>query len=141
MNFVRFPGGEFSKRWCCKPFCLPSYLRGAAPEKISNLKSFQLHLMTSKWDQERVRLAIYPSQGKVEYLNHNEWKIWQIYGLKWKSESRIISRLSANFTKWSNTLKQFVGNFPTNCLSLFDNFVKLALKGLDNTASFRHLLK
>ena len=38
--------------------------------------------------------------------------------------------LSANPTKWSNTLKQFVGNLPTNCLSVFDHFVKLALKGL-----------
>ena len=38
--------------------------------------------------------------------------------------------LSANFTKWSNTLKQFVGNLPTNCLSVFDRFVRLALKGL-----------
>ena len=38
--------------------------------------------------------------------------------------------LSANFTKWSNTLKQFVGKFPTNCLSVFDHFVGLALKGL-----------
>ena len=37
--------------------------------------------------------------------------------------------LSANPTKWSNTLKQFVGNFPTNCLSMFDHFVGLALKG------------
>ena len=40
------------------------------------------------------------------------------------------------FSKWSNTLKQFVGNLPTNCLSVFDGFVKLALKGfrdcLDN---------
>ena len=25
---------------------------------------------------------------------------------------------SANFTKWSNTLKQFVGNLATNCLSV-----------------------
>ena len=32
--------------------------------------------------------------------------------------------------KWSNILKQFVGNLATNCLSVFDNFVKLALKGL-----------
>ena len=31
--------------------------------------------------------------------------------------------LSANPTKWSNTLKQV-------CLSVFDHFVKLALKGL-----------
>ena len=38
--------------------------------------------------------------------------------------------LSANSTKWSNTLKQFVGNLPTNCLSVIDHFVKLTLKGL-----------
>ena len=31
---------------------------------------------------------------------------------------------------WSNTLKQFVDKLPTNCLSVFDHFVKLALKGL-----------
>ena len=38
----------------------------------------------------------------------------------------------ANFTKWSNTLKQFVGNLPTNCLSVLDHFMGLALKGLSN---------
>ena len=38
--------------------------------------------------------------------------------------------LSANPTKWLNTLKQFIGNLPTNCLSVFDHFVGLALKGL-----------
>ena len=37
---------------------------------------------------------------------------------------------SANFTKWSNSLKQFAGNLPTNCLSVFDHFVELALTGL-----------
>ena len=36
--------------------------------------------------------------------------------------------LSANPTKWSNTLKQFVGNLPTNCVSGFDHFVILALR-------------
>ena len=40
--------------------------------------------------------------------------------------------LSANPTKWSNNLKQFVGNLPTNCLSVFKHFVKLALKELIN---------
>ena len=35
-----------------------------------------------------------------------------------------------NLTKWSNTLKQ-----PTNCLSLFDHFVGLALERL-NTYSY-----
>ena len=38
--------------------------------------------------------------------------------------------LSANFTKWSNPLKQFVGKLATNCLSVFDHFEGLALKGL-----------
>ena len=39
-----------------------------------------------------------------------------------------VNPLSANPQKWSNTLKQFVCNLPTNCLSLFDNFMNLALK-------------
>ena len=42
----------------------------------------------------------------------------------------VLNPLSANPTKWSNTLKQFVDNLPTNCLSVFDHFVGLALKGL-----------
>ena len=46
---------------------------------------------------------------------------------------QFFSPLSANPTKWSNTLKQFVGNLPTNCLSVFDHFMNLALKGLKVT--------
>ena len=38
--------------------------------------------------------------------------------------------LNTNPTKWSNTLKQFVGKLPTNCLSVFDHFVKLEIKWL-----------
>ena len=45
---------------------------------------------------------------------------------------RYVNPLSANFTKWSNTLKQFVGKLSTNCLSVFDQFVGLALKGLSH---------
>ena len=41
-----------------------------------------------------------------------------------------LNPLSANPTKWSNTLKQFAGNLPTTCFSVFDHFVKLLLKGL-----------
>ena len=40
-----------------------------------------------------------------------------------------VNPLSVNYTKWSNTLKQFVANLPTNCLSVFDHFVGLLLKG------------
>ena len=43
---------------------------------------------------------------------------------------KTVNPLSANPTQWSNTLKQFVGSLPTNCFSVFDHFVKLALKGL-----------
>ena len=34
-----------------------------------------------------------------------------------------LNPLSTNFTKWSNTLKQFVDKLPTNCLRVFDHFV------------------
>ena len=44
----------------------------------------------------------------------------------------IFNPLSANPTKWSNTLKRFVGKLSTNCLSVFDDFVILALKELMN---------
>ena len=44
---------------------------------------------------------------------------------------RSVNPLSGNPAKWSNTLKQFVGNSPTHCLSVFDHFVGLALKGLN----------
>ena len=51
---------------------------------------------------------------------------------------KVINPLSTNPTKWSNTLKQFAGNLATNCLSVFDHFVKLALKGL--RASFQNIV-
>ena len=41
-----------------------------------------------------------------------------------------VNPLNANPEKWSNTLKQIVGNLPTICLSVFDHFMNLALKGL-----------
>ena len=41
-----------------------------------------------------------------------------------------FNSLSANPEKWLNTLKQIVPNLPTICLSVFDHFMNLALKGL-----------
>ena len=60
-----------------------------------------------------------------------------LLGLKYSVFQKAILQIifsnfnpvSANPTKWSNTLKQFVGKLPTNCLSVFDHFVGLALKG------------
>ena len=45
-------------------------------------------------------------------------------------EQIYFNPLNANPTKRSNTLKKFVNNLPTNCLSVFGSFVGLALKGL-----------
>ena len=42
----------------------------------------------------------------------------------------MINPSSCKPTKWSNTLKKFVGNSRQNCLSVFDHFVWLAFKGL-----------
>ena len=42
--------------------------------------------------------------------------------------SEMVNPLGGNPTNWSNTLKQFVGKVPMNCLIVFGHFVKLALK-------------
>ena len=64
----------------------------------------------------------------TDLSNEIERKICRII-VEWISNI-VTNPLSANFIKWSNTLKQFVGNLPTNCLSVFDHVVGLALKGL-----------
>ena len=46
-----------------------------------------------------------------------------------------FNTLSANPTKWSNTLQEFVGNLPTYISSVFDHFVGLALKDLTEILS------
>ena len=46
------------------------------------------------------------------------------------THSSFFNPLSTNPIKRSNTLKQFVGKLPTNCLNVFGHFVNLALKGL-----------
>ena len=64
-------------------------------------------------------ISLYQKRGLMYTLLHKNFKTCCDFNL-----------LSASPTKWSNILKQFVGNLPTNCLSVFDHFVGLALKGL-----------
>ena len=64
------------------------------------------------WSQENAETVTSVNEGK-----NDSFKVWPNF-------------LSAKFIKWSNTLKQLVGKLPTNCLSVFDHFVGLALKGL-----------
>ena len=63
-------------------------------------------------------------------------KFWHTLKLAKTLLLQCLNPLSTNFTKWSNTLKQFVGNLPTNCLSVFNHFVGLALKGLTTKTLF-----
>ena len=51
---------------------------------------------------------------------------------------RGLGPLSANPTKRSNTLKEFAGNLPTNCLTVFDHLAIFVLKGLG--ISFREFM-
>ena len=53
------------------------------------------------------------------------------------SVTHVYNPLSASSTKWLNTLKQFTENLPTNCLSVFDHFVELVLKGLNSREYYR----
>ena len=71
------------------------------------------------------RLFLYPLKTSENVLFSDVFR-----GSKDTSGMKWVNPLSANPTKLSNTLKQFVGKLPTNCLSVFDNFVKLAFKRL-----------
>ena len=53
--------------------------------------------------------------------------------------SKYFNPLRANPEKWSNTLKQIAGNLPTICLSVFDHFMNLALKGLMRNDVINHI--
>ena len=68
---------------------------------------------------------------KSVFSFYTPWKNQKTIGFHGVHERRIgFNPLSANPIKWSNTLKQFFGKLPTNCLSMFDHFMELALKGL-----------
>ena len=64
-----------------------------------------------------------------KYKNLQNNRIWAPHLTN--SFTGLFNPSSANPTKWPNTLKQFVGKLPTNCLSVFDHFVKSALRGLN----------
>ena len=69
-----------------------------------------------------------------------DWQIRKQNLLCWPAKVTLLNPLNANPTKWANTLKQFVGKLPMNCLSVFDHFVKFTFKGLTLTLSWRRPL-
>ena len=79
---------------------------------------------------------------EINYFNAN----WKLLG------QTLISNLLFNSlivikplnlcqpTTFSNTLKQFVSKLLKNCLSVFDQFVELAFKGLNDLSNVKSLL-
>ena len=55
----------------------------------------------------------------------------EIFSQFFYQRSFNFNPLSSNPEKLSNTLKQIVGNLPTICLSVFDHFMNMVLKGLN----------
>ena len=51
----------------------------------------------------------------------------------WLLLELTFNPLNAKFTKCANTLNQFVGKLPTNCLSVFGHFVGLAFIGCSSS--------
>ena len=60
-------------------------------------------------------------------LGDNTWVYLAI--LVQQKQSTSARNLRVNHTKWSNTLKQFVGCV---CVCVFDHFVRLELKALNS---------
>ena len=77
---------------------------------------------------------IYRASKKIP-VNHHDFRA--VYS--WKTAMQICLTLKAPIPKNGQTLKQFFGNLSTNCVSVFDHFVKLALKGLKTIIMFYFL--
>ena len=103
--------------WCC--------IFSASSSNATWVVSSSL-LRTSSLNQFPVEVGKTFLQTKVcknNLPNLASWRDWTRFSESWKM---ALNPLTAKPTKWSNTLKQFVGC----CLSMFDHFVDLADKGL-----------
>ena len=75
---------------------------------------------------------LYRSETTTEevYLELCQTSNMEFYAKIVSRKGLAVNPFSANITKWSNTFKQIVRKLTTNCLSVFNHFVILALKGL-----------
>ena len=58
------------------------------------------------------------------------WIVQFLGGFSSATTLMVLTLLSANHTKCPNTIKQFVGYYPTNFLIVFDHFLGLTLEGI-----------
>ena len=112
-------------------------------QKFSRSKVFVVHVQNIKFSEfifviealcPKVNAIFFPFHDLLYILYSVNWPVFDLKlqdgAFSWSSCNKIQWILNANPTKWSNTLKQFVGKLPTNCLSVFDHFLGLVLKGL-----------
>ena len=116
------------------------YMGSCNSQRHWNLKLLVAFWKSEVWEQNCVWLFYYfnfernyeVSKSKRSYIwlrkniNFNKNKTKP----KMENPSPSFNCLRTSPTKWSNTLKQLVSNLPMNCLTVFDHFVILALKGL-----------
>ena len=95
---------------------------------ISIIKFFST-LIIKLFHCESITLILFCCQKRHKYFKSRH--VHHHLNLKWVN-SKMLSPLSADFTKWSNTHKQFVVKLPTKSLSVFDQFVGLVLKRVNN---------
>ena len=80
------------------------------------IESFMWLSLLLTYKPQHISLLIFDASSSLRRIRYHQY----------------LNLLSATPRKWSNTLKQFFGNLQTNCLSVFDHFVILALKGLNH---------
>ena len=105
------------------------YLEGFQSRWMTFSGIEQALLLNQKGILELFRNTI--KQGKDDSTTlYESIKSWAEEIMEGKLFYLNLNPFGANFTKSSNTLRQLVGNLPTNCLSVFDHFVGLVLKRL-----------
>ena len=92
------------------------------------------------WFYRQFEMALFPEcplfQGSSILYRHNENMKYVFLSITTSTTMSLfliaIIPLSTNPISWSNILKQFVSNLPTNCLSVFDHFVGLVPRGFSS---------
>ena len=119
--------------------CISQFITTIIKSEISKFALLKWKKIHSTWLKKNFRFAIQnwlKLHYKIFTVAEGNFEIYFSQMLlcnNQKSQFEVqLNPLSAKPTKWSNTLKQFVGNLPTNFLSVLDHFVKFALcKSLD----------
>ena len=81
------------------------------------------------------RISKWVTQWKMNFNSDTTKQVQEVIFLVANKKKKVhppllFNPLSAKLIKWSNTLKQIVDKLATICLSVFDHFSGLALKGL-----------